>query len=195
MSSPSQLVWGLFKGGVTEGGGFHTPVRGTIFFFVRNGAVTPGPSREGDITSFVKGRPKSARQSRDSTVAARRVQSVTVPSSRVSRECRSPGLRSPPLKKCPIVTLGAKRIYTYVFWNSLGQDYTYTYTFRLCFGCHALSSHPCLPVSRALKSATQALTLLNYRQHQNHCTHKIILHGINWWNVIHYVYTKYISGE
>ena len=68
--------------------------------FVRNGAVTPGPSRECDITFFVKGRPKSARQSRDrlSTVAARRVQSVTVPSSRVSRECCSPGLRCPPLK-------------------------------------------------------------------------------------------------
>ena len=60
--------------------------------FVRDGAVTPGPSRECDITFFVKGRPKSARQSRDSTVAARRVQSVTVPSSRVSSECRSPGL-------------------------------------------------------------------------------------------------------
>ena len=92
---------GLFKGGVTEGGVFHTRVRGTMF--VRNGAVTPGPSRECDITFFVKGRPKSARQSRDSTVAARSVQSVTVPSSRVSRECRSPGLRSPPLKKCPSV--------------------------------------------------------------------------------------------
>ena len=50
------------------------------------------------MTFFVKGRPKSARQSRDSTVAARRAQSVTVPSSRVSRECRSPGLKSPPLK-------------------------------------------------------------------------------------------------
>ena len=60
--------------------------------------MTPGPSRECDITFFVKGRPKSARQSRDSTVAARRVQSVTVPSSRVSRECRSPGLRSPPFR-------------------------------------------------------------------------------------------------
>ena len=66
--------------------------------FVRNGAVTPRPSRECDITFFVKGWPKAARQSRDSTVAARRAQSVTVPSSRVSRECRSPGLRSPPLK-------------------------------------------------------------------------------------------------
>ena len=66
--------------------------------FVRDGAVTPGPSRECDITFFGKGRPKSARQSRDSTVAVRRVQSVTVPSSRVSRECRSPGLRSPPLR-------------------------------------------------------------------------------------------------
>ena len=66
--------------------------------FVRNGAVTPGPSRECDITFFVKGRPKSVRHSRDSTVAARRVQSVTVPSSRVSRECCSTGLRSPPSK-------------------------------------------------------------------------------------------------
>ena len=70
-------------------GGFHTPVRGTMF--VRNGAVTPGPSRECDITFFVKGRPKSAQQSRDSTVAAHRVQRVTVPSSWVSRECRLPG--------------------------------------------------------------------------------------------------------
>ena len=78
------------------GGGFHTRVRGTMF--VRDGAVTPGPSRKCDITFFVKGRPKSARQSRDSTVATRSVQSVTVLSSRVSRECRSPGLRSPPFK-------------------------------------------------------------------------------------------------
>ena len=69
---------------------------------VRNGAVTPGLSREYDITFFVKGQPKSARQSRDSTVAARRSQSVTVPSSRVSRECPPLGLRSPHLKKCPI---------------------------------------------------------------------------------------------
>ena len=71
--------------------------------FVGNGAVTSGPSRECDITFFVKGRPKSARQSRDSTVAARRVQSVTVPSSRVSRECRSPGLRSPPFKNARFI--------------------------------------------------------------------------------------------
>ena len=100
-SRTSQIYRGLFKGGgVNErGGGFHTRVRGTMF--VRNGDVTPGPSRECDITFFVKGRPKSARQSRDSTVAVRRVQSVTVPSSRVSRECRSPGLRSP-LEKSPI---------------------------------------------------------------------------------------------
>ena len=69
--------------------------------FLRYGAVTPGPSRECDITFFVKGQPKSARQLRDSTLAACRVQSVTVPSSRVSRACHSPGLRSPPLKKCP----------------------------------------------------------------------------------------------
>ena len=88
---------GLFKGGGNgRGGGAHTPVRGTMF--VCNGAVTPGPSCECDITFFVKGRPKSARQPRDSTVVARSVLSVTVPSSRVSREYLYPGLRSPPLK-------------------------------------------------------------------------------------------------
>ena len=76
--------------------------------FVRDGAVTPGPSRKCDITFFVKGRPKSARQSRDSTVAARKVQSVTVPSSRVSRECRSPGLRSPPFKNARPKVANAK---------------------------------------------------------------------------------------
>ena len=91
-----QRIGDFLRGGNGRGGEFHTPVRGTRF--VRNGAVTPGPSRECDITFFVKGRPKSARQSRDSTVAARRVQSVTVPSSRVSRECQSPGLRSPPFR-------------------------------------------------------------------------------------------------
>ena len=81
-NSESGFRFGDFKGGGGNGrgGGFHTPVRGTMF--VRDGAVTPGPSRECDITFFVKGRPKSARQSRDSAVAARRVQSVTVPSSR-----------------------------------------------------------------------------------------------------------------
>ena len=63
-------------------------MRGTLF--VRNGAVTPRPSRECDITFFVKGRPKSAQQWRDSAVAARRAQSVTTPSSRVSRVCYSP---------------------------------------------------------------------------------------------------------
>ena len=75
-------------------------MRGTTF--VRNGAVTPRPSRECDI-SFVKGRPKSAQQLRDSTEATSRAQSVTVPSSRVTRKCRSTGLRSPPppLKRCP----------------------------------------------------------------------------------------------
>ena len=97
---------GIFLGGVTEGGGFHTRVRGTMF--VRDGAVTPGPSRKCDITFFVKGRPKSARQSRDSTVAARSVQSVTVPSSRVSRECRSPGLRPPPFKNARFWSLRKK---------------------------------------------------------------------------------------
>ena len=81
-----------------EGGGFDTAVRGTMF--VRNGAVRPGPLRKCNITWVVKRRPKPARQLRDGTVAARRAQSVTVPSFRVTRECRSPGLRSPPLTKC-----------------------------------------------------------------------------------------------
>ena len=76
--------------------GFHTAVRGTMF--ICNGAVTPGPSRECDITFFVKGRPKSTKQLRDSTVVARRAQSVTVPSSRVTRECRFLGIGPPPLK-------------------------------------------------------------------------------------------------
>ena len=54
------VVSGTFGGGgVTErGGGLHSAMRGTMF--VRNGAVTPGPSRECGITFFVKGRPKSA---------------------------------------------------------------------------------------------------------------------------------------
>ena len=38
--------------GVAEGGGFNTAVRGTMF--VRNGAVTPGPSRERDISFSVE---------------------------------------------------------------------------------------------------------------------------------------------
>ena len=80
---------GIFKGGVTEGGGFDTAVRGTIF--VRNGAVTPGPSRKCNITWVVKGGPKPAQQLHDSTVAGCKTQSVTVPSSRVTRECRSTG--------------------------------------------------------------------------------------------------------
>ena len=76
-------------------------MRGAMF--ARYGAVTPGPSRECDITIVVEGRPKSAQQLPDSAVAARRAQSVTVPSSRVTSECRTPELRSPPptLKKCP----------------------------------------------------------------------------------------------
>ena len=77
--------------------------------FLRNGAVTPGPSRECDITFFVQGRPKSARQLHDSTVAACRMQSVTVPSSRVSRECRSPGLRSPPFKNARLKPVKLRR--------------------------------------------------------------------------------------
>ena len=54
------------------GHGADTAVRGTIF--VRNGGLTPGPSHECGITFFVKGRPTSAQQTRDSTVAARRAE-------------------------------------------------------------------------------------------------------------------------
>ena len=45
------------------------------------------------------GTTKSAQHLRDSTVAVRRAQSITVPSSPVTRKCSSPGLRSPPFKK------------------------------------------------------------------------------------------------
>ena len=96
-SDPHESSQGNFLRGGNGRGGFHTPVRGTMF--VRNGAVTPGPSRECDITFFVKRRPKSARQSRDSTVAARRVQSVTIPSSRVSRKCRYHRVKVPPVNQ------------------------------------------------------------------------------------------------
>ena len=64
-------------------------------FSYYRGLFRGGGETEGGF--FVKRRPKSARQSRDSTVAAHRVQSVTVPSSRVSRECRSPQVKVPPL--------------------------------------------------------------------------------------------------
>ena len=60
--------------------------------------MTTGLSRECDITFCVEGRPRSAQRLRESTVAPRRVQSVTVPSSRVTRKYRSPELRSPLLK-------------------------------------------------------------------------------------------------
>ena len=88
---------GTFKGGVTEGGGPHPCERYN---------VCPRRCRDTRTVTRVrhhltKRRPKSVRLSRDSTVTARRVESVTVPSSRVSRECRSPGLRSPPLLKMP----------------------------------------------------------------------------------------------
>ena len=80
-------IWGLLKGVGPSAAGFHTAVRGAI---VRDGAVTARPSRECDITFFVRGRPKSAQQLWDSTVAARRAQSVTVLSPWVTCECRSP---------------------------------------------------------------------------------------------------------
>ena len=78
-----------FLRGGTEGGRIHTAVRGTML--VRNSAVTPGPSREYDITFFAKGRPKSAQQLRDSTVASCRVQRVTALSSRVHANVVAPG--------------------------------------------------------------------------------------------------------
>ena len=103
-------------------GAFHTAVRGTMF--VRNGAVTPRPSSECDITFFVKGLPKSAQQSHDSTVAARGGQSVTVPSSWVTRKCRSPGLSSPPPIKSARIFGAQPGVVFYVetflyFWDSV----------------------------------------------------------------------------
>ena len=106
----------LRGGGGNGRGGFHAAVRGTMF--VRKGAVTPGPSREFDITFFVKGRPKSTQQLRDSTVAVRRVQSVTVPSSRVTRKCRSPRLRSPHSKMPEHTSECAKWLSKRVFLES-----------------------------------------------------------------------------
>ena len=59
----------------------HPHVRQPNTMFVRNGAVTPGLSCECDISFRLlcyKGRPKSAQQLHDSTVAARRAQHRTV---------------------------------------------------------------------------------------------------------------------
>ena len=65
-----------FHRGFFKGGGIPHRIhsRERCNLFVRTGAVTAGPSRECDITFFVKGRPKSAQQLRDSTVAVCRVQ-------------------------------------------------------------------------------------------------------------------------
>ena len=47
------MVRKTFNGGVNGSGGvFHTA--GRVTTFVRQGAMTPGPSHECDITSFVK---------------------------------------------------------------------------------------------------------------------------------------------
>ena len=82
-----------------------TSVRGTMF--VRNGDVTPGPSRERETSHLLRSSVLTLRDDQDMrsnrvTVQWRRAraESVTVPSSRVTRECCSPGLRSqnPPLK-------------------------------------------------------------------------------------------------
>ena len=69
------FLLGIFK---FKAGNGRTPARVTMFF--GNGVVTPGLSRECGMIFFVKGQPKCAQQLCDSTVAARRVQSVTVPS-------------------------------------------------------------------------------------------------------------------
>ena len=137
--------------------------------FVRNGAVSPGPSRECDITFFAKGRPKSARQSCDSTVAARRVQSVTVPSSRVSREWRSRGLRSPSLKKCPIMLqkFSGGGYCEGAGSGGFGQCLTFLASGRSCmFLC--VSSRRCLFFSKitpglvALVNSYRAMSPYNY---------------------------------
>ena len=85
---------GFANAQVMEGRGFHTAVRGTMF--VRSGAVTPGPSHECDITFFAKGRPKSAQQLRDSTVAVRRAQSTVIPG---DTRMSFPWVKVPPVKQ------------------------------------------------------------------------------------------------
>ena len=52
LEAGEKLNRGLFKGGWRRGGVFHTLGRGTMV--VRDGAVTPEPSRECDITFFVR---------------------------------------------------------------------------------------------------------------------------------------------
>ena len=58
---------GIFRGRGGRRGGFHTPVRVTMFGR-QWWCDTPAPSCACDITSFVKGRPQSAQRLRDSTV-------------------------------------------------------------------------------------------------------------------------------
>ena len=78
--------------------------------FVRNGAVTPRPSRECDITFFVKARPKSVRQSRDSIYSggaqgAERHRTVIPGVTRMS----FPRVKGPPFLKMPDVSRRAPR--------------------------------------------------------------------------------------
>ena len=138
--SPSLFVAhcsGTLTGGGGRNGreeGFHTAMRGTLF--VCNGAVTPGQSREFDITFVVKGRPRSTQKLRDSTVVARRVQSVTVPSSRMTHECRSPRVKvSPRLsgKK------EAHKCLTYRLSEKAANPWTTSQLTRRCFYCFYFS--------------------------------------------------------
>ena len=50
LGNTSVILSAIFKGGLAEGGEFHTPIRGTMFF--TTGTLTSGPSRESDITLF-----------------------------------------------------------------------------------------------------------------------------------------------
>ena len=106
------------KGNWAEGRGFHIPTR--VKWSFGSGTVTPGPSCECDITFLLRGGQNLGincvtvrwrlawcavspvtRQCRSTIVwqhvVACRVQSITVPSSRVTRQCRSHGLRRPRL--------------------------------------------------------------------------------------------------
>ena len=60
-------------------------MRGTVF--VGSGAVIPGLSHKCDMTLFVKGGPSGGAQG---------AECCTVPSSRVTRECRYPAEVPPP---------------------------------------------------------------------------------------------------
>ena len=117
-SSCKYVFWGVFRdfgwvlgpleyrrlfegGGLDNGrGGFHTAVTGTMF--VRNNAVTPGPSRECDITLIVLLRDNQicatiAWQHSGGAQGAERHRTIIPGDTRMS----FPPVKVPPVKTCP----------------------------------------------------------------------------------------------